>query len=150
MGILCWEGKQVLRQRVEYQKGFGNVCENSEAINQLQMTWNKTDGFWHLSVFSVHFEVDPIVHRQMGSARRGHHCLKNIVRFKSLHNTISFSRLFEHGANAPHIQTQHFMKSQNIFFLCSGQIQVEALSKWWKTDVWKTNEGAHMVIGRRV
>ena len=42
------------------------------------------------------------------------------------------------------------MKSQNICFLCSGQIQVETLSKWWKTDVWETNERAHMVIGRRV
>ena len=38
--------------------------------------------------FSVHLEVNPVVHRQMGPARRGHHCLKNIVGFKGLHNTI--------------------------------------------------------------
>ena len=36
-----WEGKQVLRQRDEYKKGFRSVFENSEATNQLQMKWNK-------------------------------------------------------------------------------------------------------------
>lgn len=41
MGILWWEGKQVLRQRDEYKKGFGSVFENFEATNQLQMKWNK-------------------------------------------------------------------------------------------------------------
>ena len=46
-----------------------------------QITNDMKQNRWLLTFvcFSIHFEVDTIVHRQMGSARRGHHCLKNIV-----------------------------------------------------------------------